>query len=96
MNTENYEYPLMPEWGISEVIIATDFYQVVEKLYTIGISRVEFLTKYRRFQELEPAKMTQKQLDKRFKTASGYSIYAASQYVLKNEQKFQRFKTKKE
>lgn len=95
MSTENYEYPLMPEWDVSEVIIAADLYQAVEKLYTSGIDRNEYLHKYRRFQKMEPAKMAQKQLDKRFRAVSGFSIYAASQYVLKNEKRFLRFKAKK-
>lgn len=95
MRLENYEYPLMPEWDVSGVIVATDLYQAVEKLYTTGIKRTDFLDKYQKFLDLEPAKMIQKQLDKRFKEVSGYSIYTASQYVLKHEQKFVRCQTSK-
>lgn len=56
MVLENYEYPLMPEWNVSGVIVATDLYQAVEKLYTTGIKRTEFLDKYQKFLDLEPAK----------------------------------------
>lgn len=95
MSQDVYEYPLMPEWDISAVIVATDFYQAVEKFYEKGIERAEFLKKYQLFRELEPAKMIQKQLDQRFQAVSGHSIYQAVQYANKHEMKFISFKSKK-
>ncbi len=92
MDSQNYEYPLLPDWSVTDVIIAVDFYQAVEKLYGAGIKRVDFLHKYRLFSELEPAKMIQKQLDKRFKEVSGLSIYRGVQFVFQNDQKFISYK----
>ena len=37
MDAQNYEYPLLPDWSVTDVIIAVDFYQAVEKLYGAGI-----------------------------------------------------------
>ncbi|GKS80318.1 hypothetical protein LPAF129_00030 [Ligilactobacillus pabuli] len=95
MSQDVYEYPLMPEWDISAVILATDFYQAVEQFYDSGIERADFLSKYQLFRELEPAKMIQKQLDQRFQAVSGYSIYQAVQYANQHETKFIGFKPKK-
>lgn len=88
MTQEGYEYPLMPEWNVEEVLVATDFYLAVESFYQRGVKRSDFLTKYQKFKKMEPAKMIQKQLDKRFQQAAGYSIYQAVQAALKSEAKF--------
>lgn len=88
MQEKSVEYPLMPEWDVAAIIVATDFYQAVEKIYQTGIKRAEFLSKYRLFLELEAAKMIQKQLDKRFKAATGMSIYAAVKYVSEHQENY--------
>lgn len=40
--SENFEYPLLPEWTTAEIITASEFYEAVEKVYTTGIEREEF------------------------------------------------------
>lgn len=86
--TENFEYPLLPEWTTAEIIEMSAFYEAVEKLYTTGIKRADFLERYQKFCEIEPAKMTQKQLDKAFEKASGMSIYQAVKYAQQNQKDF--------
>lgn len=89
--TENFEYPLMPEWSTAEIIIASEFYEAVEKVYTSGIARDEFLAKYERFLKMEPAIMAQKQLDRDFKQASGLSLYQAVKYVKESNKKYIKY-----
>lgn len=89
---ENFEYPLLPEWNTTEIIEISAFYEAVEKLYTTGIKRSEFLNKYQIFCQIEPAKMTQKQLDQAFEKASGLSIYKAVTFVKQSQQDFVCYK----
>lgn len=91
---ENIEYPLLPEWTTAEIITASEFYAAVEKVYTTGIAKDEFLKKHRAFLEMEPAIMTQKQLDREFKRASGLSIYQAVKFVEKSNAKKVKFTEK--
>ena len=60
--SENFEYPLLPEWTTAEIITASEFYEAVEKVYTTGIEREEFLAKHKKFLQMEPAIMTQNNL----------------------------------
>lgn len=84
---ENISYPLMPEWSTAEIITASEFFMAVEQLHQKGIARDEFLKKYDAFLKMEPMKMTQKQLDREFLQASGYSIYQSVQFVKKSKAK---------
>ncbi|KRL84125.1 UPF0223 family protein [Ligilactobacillus apodemi] len=92
--SENFEYPLLPEWSTQEIIDASEFYEAVEKVYTTGIERAEFMKKYIRFLEIEPAIMTQKQLDRAFSEASGLSIYRAVQFVKNSDKEHIKFTEK--
>lgn len=89
--TENFEYPLMPEWSTEEIITASEFYEAVEKVYTSGIAQTEFLEKYERFLKMEPAIMAQKQLDREFKQASGLSLYQTVKYVKESQKKYIKY-----
>ncbi|WOY90047.1 UPF0223 family protein [Ligilactobacillus murinus] len=92
--SENFEYPLLPEWTTAEIITASEFYEAVEKVYTTGIDREEFLTKHKKFLQMEPAIMTQKQLDRDFEQASGLSIYQAVKLAKATNGKRVKFKEK--
>ena len=83
----NVEYPLLEEWSVNEIVIVSDFYLQVEQANTKGISRDELLAGYQKYLQIVPAKMLQKQLDKRFEIASGYSIYRTIEQAKKSSQK---------
>lgn len=78
---ENYEYPLMPEWSKDEIIAMVQFYAQVEDAYTTGVARDKFMKMVRKFKTIEPSIAAQKQLDRKFKELSGYSIYQAIKTV---------------
>lgn len=78
---ENYEYPLMPEWSKNEIITMVEFYAQVEDAYTIGVEKEKFMKMVQRFKKIEPSIAAQKQLDRKFKELSGYSIYQAIKIV---------------
>ncbi|WP_025021672.1 UPF0223 family protein [Ligilactobacillus hayakitensis] len=88
MNNKNYNYPLMDDWNTEEIIVACNFYAAVEKYYENGIDTSEFMDLYEKYLKLVPAKMYQKQLDKKFNEVSGYSIYKAIQTIKKTNKKF--------
>lgn len=70
-----YDYPLDPDWSTEEIIDVVKLYNAVEKAYEEGISSKEFMKHYRTFTSTADSKSLQKQLDKAFEEASGYSIY---------------------
>lgn len=70
-----YDYPLDPDWSTEEIIDVVKLYNAVEKAYEEGISSKEFMKHYRTFTSIADSKSLQKQLDKAFEEASGYSIY---------------------
>ncbi|KRM51833.1 UPF0223 family protein [Ligilactobacillus araffinosus] len=78
---EDYEYPLMPEWSKDEIIAMVQFYAQVEDAYTTGVARDKFMKMVRKFKTIEPSIAAQKQLDRKFKELSGYSIYQAIKTV---------------
>ncbi|AUJ30032.1 MAG: UPF0223 family protein [Liquorilactobacillus hordei] len=84
----NFEYPLLPEWSTNEIVAVTDFYQIVEKLYTAKVEREDFLKKYQAYQKAVPMKMNQKKIDRAFCDETGMSIYQATKFVLSNNKKF--------
>ena len=70
-----YDYPLDPGWSTEEIIDVVALYNAVEKAYEEGISSKEFMEYYRAFTSIADSTALQKQLDKAFEEASGYSIY---------------------
>lgn len=74
---EGYEYPLIDGLDVDEIIDVVNFFEAIEKAYeeAEGIKRADFIKAYRKFQEVVPAKMEQKQLEKEFANRSGYDSY---------------------
>lgn len=70
-----YDYPLDYTWSTEEIIDVMSLYNAVEKAYEEGISKEEFMNCYRLFTSIVDSKSQQKQIDKEFLKASGYSIY---------------------
>ncbi|GEO68543.1 UPF0223 family protein [Levilactobacillus acidifarinae] len=75
--SKNYDYPLYPDWSTADILKVTQLYQAVEAAYeqAQGIDAAVILAAYRDFQTVVPQKFEEKQLDREFQTASGYSIY---------------------
>lgn len=80
----NFNYPLLPEWNTEEIIVVTDFYQIVELIYTSKVNRADFLEKYNAYQNVVPMKMDQKKIDQEFFLETGMSIYKATKFVQNN------------
>lgn len=74
---KEYSYPLDPDWSTGEMVQVIDFLSAVELVYEAGIDVLEFQAKHRSFKEVVTSISGEKQLDKAFQAASGYSIYHA-------------------
>lgn len=85
---DNYEYPLMPEWSNEEIIKMVEFYAMVEDAYTKGIHKQKLMDKVKEYKKIEPSIAAQKQLDRRFKELSGFSIYRAIKTVSESEKEY--------
>ncbi|MCT3034347.1 UPF0223 family protein [Pediococcus parvulus] len=77
MMSENYAYPLEPEWEIEEITTVVALYTAVETAFLNGIDRQLFLKQYRDFKQIVKSKSEEKQLTKRFLQASGFDMYVA-------------------
>ncbi|KRL08592.1 hypothetical protein FD05_GL001757 [Lentilactobacillus otakiensis DSM 19908 = JCM 15040] len=74
---DGYEYPLIDGLGVDEIIDVVNFFQTIEQAYeqSAGVKRADFIDAYRKFQQVVPAKMEQKQLEREFEHRSGYDSY---------------------
>jgi uncharacterized protein YktA (UPF0223 family) len=80
-----YDYPLDPNWTTQEIIDVIALYNAVEQAYEGGISKAEFMEKYRVFCQIVDSKGEQKRIDKAFFEVSNYSIYKVSQLAKEND-----------
>lgn len=74
---QNYEYPIELDWTYDEMDQVIQLWRAVELAYETGINREEFLTRYRGFKEIVPAKGEEKHYAREFEKLSGYSLYHA-------------------
>ncbi|PCS08412.1 hypothetical protein RU86_GL001437 [Lactococcus piscium] len=85
MMADNYQYPLDLRWTSQELGQVVTFFNQVEAFYETGVSRSALLAAYRVFKEVVPSKMQEKQMDRDFEKASGYSTYRALQEAKTSE-----------
>lgn len=72
---KNYSYPLDFSWSTEEISSVLSFLNKVELAYENKVDAMELLTSYRLFKQVVRSKAEEKQIDKAFEKASGYSIY---------------------
>ena len=77
MTKGNYSYPLDPSWSTEEITTVLHFLSQVEKAYESKVDRDQLLQAYKAFKTVVPGKAPEKQLDKAFEEASGFSTYQA-------------------
>ncbi|CAH0415756.1 UPF0223 family protein [Periweissella fabaria] len=75
VSNENFSLPLDAAWSTQDIIKVTNFYALVADAYETGVDRELLLAAYRDFKNVVPMKFEEKQLDREFAAASGYSIY---------------------
>ncbi|WP_407929102.1 UPF0223 family protein [Agrilactobacillus fermenti] len=73
--TEGYCYPIDDQWTTSELVAVVNFYNEVEAAYEHGVDVANLLATYQVFKQVVRSKMQEKQIDRAFEKASGYSIY---------------------
>lgn len=89
--SQHYQYPLDLTWTGEEMATVISFFNQVEAFYETKVSRETFLADYRQFKQVVPSKMLEKQLDREFEKASGYSTYRALQEVTKSERSIVKY-----
>lgn len=77
MTKGNYSYPLDSSWSTEEITTVLHFLSQVEKAYESKVDRDQLLQAYTAFKTVVPGKAPEKQLDKAFEEASGFSTYQA-------------------
>ena len=77
MTKGNYSYPLDQSWSTEEITTVLHFLSQVEKAYESKVDRDQLLQAYKAFKIVVPGKAPEKQLDKAFEEASGFSTYQA-------------------
>lgn len=70
-----YSYPIDPSWSSEELLVVMDLLICVEKAYEGGVSLVEASKAYQNFKKMGFSISDEKQLDKEFLKASGYSLH---------------------
>ncbi|MGT2906275.1 UPF0223 family protein [Streptococcus dentiloxodontae] len=81
MSRANYSYPLNPTWNTEEITAVLHFLSQVEKAYESKVEHQEFLEAYKNFKNVVKSKAEEKQINRDFETASGYSAYRALKAV---------------
>ncbi|MET3634580.1 UPF0223 family protein [Streptococcus sp. SGI.013] len=72
---DNYSYPLNLSWSTEEISSVLHFLNQVELAYEKGVRAEELLKSYQMFKEIVRSKAEEKQIDRDFKSVSGYSTY---------------------
>ncbi len=72
---KNYSYPLDFSWSTEEISSVLSFLNQVEKAYEGGVSAEAIVNSYRQFKSVVKSKAQEKQIDREFEQASGYSTY---------------------
>lgn len=72
---QSYTYPISNQWTTEEIIDVVNFLVAVEKVYQGGNSLAAIQASYAKFKAVVPSKSEEKQIDRDFKTTSGYSTY---------------------
>ena len=88
MTKGNYSYPLDPSWSTEEITTVLHFLSQVEKAYESKVDRDKLLEAFMAFKLVVPGKAPEKQLDKAFQEASGFSIYQAVRAAKAKEKGF--------
>lgn len=76
---EQYQYPLDLSWTTEEMIIVTNWYQLVEKAYETRVKAEDCLAAYQAFKKVVPSIGEEKRLGREFEEVSGYSLYRVIQ-----------------
>lgn len=72
---QNYEYPLELDWTKEEILAVMTLLQSVESAYEGGIELDTIEQNYKEYKKYFKAIKDEKILDRKFKQASGYSMY---------------------
>lgn len=83
----NYHYPLDDSWSKQEVIDVVNFFALVEQAYEKQVNREEFLTAYRKFKQVVPAKSEEKTYFREFKQGSGYASFPVVKKARESDQR---------
>lgn len=73
--TENYSYPLNPEWTTEEMIKVVNLWGKLEEVYEKKVTAESFLTVYAEFKKVVKSIGEERQLGREFEELSGYSLY---------------------
>lgn len=74
---KNYSYPLDFTWSTEVISSVLSFLNQVEKAYEGGVEASIILDRYADFKKVIKSKSEERQIDRTFEAASGYSTYAA-------------------
>ncbi|GEL13314.1 hypothetical protein FC15_GL001461 [Lapidilactobacillus concavus DSM 17758] len=84
---QNYSYPLDPDWSNEELLTVMKIFNDVESAYEGHLNVEKYLADWHAYQQVVPAKMTQKQIDREFEETTSYSIYRVTQAALHSSAK---------
>ncbi|MDA9470121.1 UPF0223 family protein [Enterococcus sp. 5H] len=82
---KDYQYPLDLDWTTDEMVVVTNMWTAVEKVYETGLETTTFLNIYKQFKEVVKSIGEEKRLGNEFERVSGYSLYRAVQQAKKQE-----------
>lgn len=77
--SKNYAYPLDVTWSTEELSTVLSFLNHVENAYETKAEAGQLLEAYTAFKTVVKSKAQEKQIDRDFEAASGYSTYRAVQ-----------------
>ncbi|RLK64050.1 hypothetical protein D3H64_01405 [Atopobacter sp. AH10] len=63
------------DWSHEEIALVVNLYSLIEDAYERRARKEDLCLAYQAFKRIVPSKSEEKQLDKAFEEASGYSIY---------------------
>lgn len=75
--TKTYSYPIDSSWSTEELTSVLSFLTQVEAAYEDKVTAENLLSSYAMFKTVVKSKGQERQIDRDFEAASGYSTYRA-------------------
>ncbi|KGR73069.1 UPF0223 family protein [Streptococcus phocae subsp. salmonis] len=85
---DNYHYPLDLSWSTEEISSVLHFLNQVELAYESKVKAEDLLSSYVTYKQIVKSKAQEKQIDRDFQKASGYSTYQALKTAKEKEKGF--------
>lgn len=83
--SENFSYPMNPDWSTEELICVMDMWQKLDEVYEKKVSAEDYLETYKEFKKVVRSIGEERQLGRDYEEMTGHSLYRISSLARKQK-----------